>query len=277
MDEPKTEGKDEMATDAADSWVVRVRLDESRFMANLSQSSPFASKDMEITAGRPQPQVRLSKALRDHITALQQKSVTTCGPSQFAEVEIPAPLVASACPELVFEDLVDAVSAAESSSCRALPSPQVPPSMGGSGHETLSAASSPVPRSLELRYPTRWSARLKSRRWWFDLSWNLASVVAMVVIALVVRNWLFNSSPDPDADLRRLPVVNSELATTSIEPDATPRTANLQEPASRITDLIPMEQDNEIMTGPLTEGAFGEYQSQPDGEGRGLEVMGVMR
>ncbi|MEC8510467.1 MAG: hypothetical protein VXZ53_26030, partial [Planctomycetota bacterium] len=141
----------------------------------------------------------------------------------------------------------------------------------------LSAASSPVPRSLELRYPTGWSARLKSRRWWFDLSWNLASVVAMVVIALVVRNWLFNSSPDPDADLRRLPVVNSELATTSIEPDATPRTANLQEPASRITDLIPMEQDNEIMTGPLTEGAFGEYQSQPDGEGRGLEVMGVMR
>ena len=99
----------------------------------------------------------------------------------------------------------------------------------------------------------------------------------MVVIALVVRNWLFNSSPDPDADLRRLPVVNSELATTSIEPDATPRTANLQEPASRITDLIPMEQDNDIMTGPLTEGAFGEYQSQPDGEGRGLEVMGVMR
>ena len=277
MGEPKTEGKDEMATDAADSWVVRVRLDESRFTANLGHLSPFASKDMEITAGRPQPQVRLSKALRDHITALQQKSVTTCGPSQFAEVEIPAPLVASACPELVFEDLVEALSPAESSGSRALSSPQVPPSMGGSGHETFSAPSSPVPRSRELLYPNGWSARLKSRRWWFDLSWNLASVVAMVVIALVVRNWLFNSSPDPDADLRRLPVVNSEFAAKGVENDATPRIANLHEPASRITDLLPMEQDHDVMTGPLTEGAFGEDQSQPDGEGRGLEVMGVMR
>ena len=183
----------------------------------------------------------------------------------------------------VIEDGVDlpldlpAVSAANFSASRALLSSEVPPSMGGPGPETHSAASSPVPRSIEHRYPTGWSARLKSRRWWFDLSWNLASVVAMIVIALVVRNWLFNGSRNADADARRLPVVNSELATTGIENDATPRIANLQEPASRITELLPMEQDNEAMTGPLTEGAFGEYQSQPDWEGRGLEVMGVMR
>ena len=275
--EPKTEGKDEMATDAADPWVVRVRLDESRFAATMSHSSLFSSPNTEITSVTPQPQIRLSQALRDHITALQQKSVTTFGPSQFAEVEIPAPLTASACPELVFEDLVEAVSAANFSASRALLSSEVPPSMGGPGPETHSAASSPVPRSIEHRYPTGWSARLKSRRWWFDLSWNLASVVAMIVIALVVRNWLFNGSRNADADARRLPVVNSELATTGIENDATPRIANLQEPASRITELLPMEQDNEAMTGPLTEGAFGEYQSQPDWEGRGLEVMGVMR
>ena len=79
----------------------------------------------------------------------------------------------------------------------------------------------------------------------------------MIVIALVVRNWLFNGSRNADADARRLPVVNSELATKGIENDATPRIANLQEPASRITELLPMEQDNEAMTGPLTEGAFG--------------------
>ena len=99
----------------------------------------------------------------------------------------------------------------------------------------------------------------------------------MIVIALLVRHWLFNGARGSDADLSRLPVVNSELATTSIEPDTTLRTAKIQEPASRITDLLPMEQDDEVMTGPLTEGALGEFQSQPDWERPGPEVTGVMR
>lgn len=277
VDDPKTLGKDEMATDAADPWVVRVRLDKSRFADAMSQSSPFSSKNAESEAGQTQPQIRLSKALREHITALQQKSVTTCGPSQFAEVEIPAPLRMSVCPELVFEDVVEAASPAESSCSKGSPSKAVLPSMGGSGQTAICPASSPTPRSFDLRYPVGWNARLKSRRWWFDLSWNLASVVAMIVIALVVRNWLFTGSRDTDAEVRRLPVVNSEFPAKGVENDATPRIANLHEPASRITDLLPMEQVNEVMTGPLTEGAFGEDQSQPDGEGRGLEVMGVMR
>ena len=275
--DPKTLGKDEMATDAADPWVVRVRLDESRFADAMSQSSPFSSNNAEIEAGQTQPKIRLSKALREHINALQQKSVTTCGPSRFAEVEIPAPLRMSMCPELVFEDVVEAVCPAESSCSKGSPSKAVLPSMGGSGQTAVCPASSPTPRSFDLRYPVGWNARLKSRRWWLDLSWNLASVVAMIVIALLVRNWLFNGARDADADLSRLPVANSELAATSIEPETTLRTAKMQEPASRITDLLPMEQDDEVMTGPLTEGALGGFQSQPDWERPEPEVTGVMR